>query len=74
MLKIRNVTQGSADGAMLTIPAGYDMVWIRVKNNQYDYFKFIFNDGIYENLGIFSCGNRNLNNLSPDGGNINIIY
>jgi hypothetical protein len=54
------------NGAQITIPSGYDTVWVRVLGDRWAYFRAYFTDGP-EDLGYWSGGYRSLNGYCPDG-------
>jgi len=55
-------------GMETTIPAGYDVLWLRCLNDRWETFNVSFLDGKKEDLGKYTCGYRRLNEISPDGG------
>ncbi len=55
------------NGARVTIPAGYDTVWIRVLGNSWNAVKTYFLDGAREDIGLWVGGFRGLNCYCPDG-------
>jgi len=55
------------NGAMITVPAGYDTVWVRVLGDRWAAMKAYFLDGAKEDLGLWAGGYRSLNGYCPDG-------
>ena len=51
----------------MTIPSGYNTVWIRVLGDRWNAVKAYFRDGAGEDLGIWCGGKRNSNKYCPDG-------
>jgi hypothetical protein len=60
-----NETDGN--GAVVTIPDGYDTLWVRVLGDRWNRIHAYYLDGAREDLGLWSGGFRKLNNYSPDG-------
>jgi hypothetical protein len=60
-----NETDGN--GLRVTIPAGYDTVWIRVLGERWNVVRAYFLDGAKEDLGQWTGGRRSTNSYSPDG-------
>ncbi|MDB9447337.1 hypothetical protein [Anabaena sp. CS-542/02] len=54
-------------GAVVTIPDGYNTVWIRLPANFWKVVKVQFLDGYKEDLGRWAAGNRYGNCYCPDG-------
>jgi hypothetical protein len=59
--------ENDGNGALVTIPAGYDTVWIRVLGERWTLVKAYFTDGQGEQLGLWAGGWRAANSYSPDG-------
>lgn len=54
-------------GALVTIPQGYDTVWVRIPGESWHVIKAQFLDGAKEDLGRWTAGRRFTNNYCPDG-------
>lgn len=67
MLMIGDKVESDGNGAEVTIPTGYDTLWIRVSADTYDIVKTYFTDGAREQIGLWSAGLRGGNCYSPDG-------
>ena len=59
--------QADGNGALVTIPDGYDTVWVRVLGERWNAIKAYFTDGQAEQLGLWLGGYRAGNCYSPDG-------
>lgn len=59
--------EADGNGAQITVPAGYDTVWVRVLGDRWAAMKAYFLDGAKENLGLWAGGYRSLNGYCPDG-------
>ena len=68
MLRIGVDFQNKGNGIQTIIPSGYNVLWLRINNNEWGNFLITYADGDLENVGIFSCGFRRLNEISPEGG------
>lgn len=55
------------NGAVVTIPEGYNTVWVRVLGERWNVIKAFFIDGEKENLGRWTGGFRRNNCYCPDG-------
>jgi hypothetical protein len=55
------------NGALVTIPSGYDTVWVRLLGERWNVIKAYFTDGQKEQLGMWVGGYRANNSYSPDG-------
>ena len=53
------------NGAKVTIPAGYDTVWVRVLGERWNVILAYYIDG--ERFGLWTGGNRSANCYAPDG-------
>lgn len=53
------------NGALVTIPPGYDTVWVRVLGERWNVIHAYFTDG--EDLGLWAGGWRSANSYAPDG-------
>lgn len=61
-------TKDSNDrGALISIPADYSTVWVRVQGDRYYEFKADLLDGVKEDLGRWTGGRRCGNCYCPDG-------
>jgi len=67
MLKIGEGAVPNGNGMQTNIPGGYNVLWLRVSNHVWSNCKFSYLDGNKEELGFFTAGFRNLNEISPDG-------
>ena len=60
--------ENDGNGLRVTIPAGYDTVWIRVLGvDRWNVVHAYFLDGAQEDLGRWTGGYRSSNSYSPDG-------
>ncbi|MFK0731365.1 MAG: hypothetical protein ACFKPT_02870 [Gloeotrichia echinulata GP01] len=55
------------NGAEVTIPKGYDTVWVRVLGERWNAIKAYFTDGEREQIGVWTGGMRSANCYCPDG-------
>ncbi|WP_299409877.1 hypothetical protein [Acaryochloris sp. IP29b_bin.148] len=55
------------NGAEVTIPNGYNTVWVRVLGERWTVIKAYFRDGNREQLGLWVGGYRSANCYCPDG-------
>ena len=59
--------EADGNGAKVTIPAGYDTVWLRVLGDRWNVIRAYFADGEREQLGSWTGGRRSANSYAPDG-------
>lgn len=59
--------EADGNGAVVTIPADYDTVWVRVLGDRWAVVKAYFLDGGREDLGLWAGGWRTTNCYCPDG-------
>lgn len=59
--------QDDGNGAKVTIPKGYDTVWVRVLGDRWNVINAYFLDENKEKLGLWTGGWRSSNSYSPDG-------
>lgn len=59
--------EADGNGAAVSIPPGYDTVWVRVLGERCEAIKAYFLDGEQEQVGIWTGGFRSLNGYCPDG-------
>jgi hypothetical protein len=62
-----NGNTADGNGALVTVPAGYNTAWVRVLGERWNTIQAVFQDGAKENLGRWVGGFRSLNNFAPDG-------
>ncbi len=55
------------NGAKITVPQGYNTVWIRVLGERFNVVHAYFLDGGKEDLGLWAAGWRSGNSYCPDG-------
>lgn len=67
IIKFGSSNEADGNGALVTIPAGYDTVWVRVLGDRWTAIKAYFIDGAKENLGMWVGGYRATNCYCPDG-------
>jgi hypothetical protein len=60
-------SEADGNGAEVTIPEGYNTVWVRVLGDRWNVIHAYFLDGAQEDLGQWTGGHRNANNFCPDG-------
>jgi len=72
ILRIGGGVQNNNNGLLVNVPAGYNVMWLRVLNDRWTTFRVTphrddnsvdFSDQVE----IYSAGYRNLNEISPDG-------
>jgi len=70
MINIGSNSQANESGLKVTIPENYDVLWLRVHNNNdmWNILRVMYVDGNKESLPKFAAGARGLNEISPDGG------
>ena len=60
-----------SNGIIITPPSGYDLLWVRIPNDNYVSFRLsqvnAIGADIWDLKEIYSGGFRKLNNISPDG-------
>lgn len=62
--------EADGNGALVTIPAGYDTVWVRVLGERWNVIHAYFlnnNNSKGDDLGSWVGGRRSLNSYAPDG-------
>jgi hypothetical protein len=59
--------EADGNGAQVTIPTGYNTVWVRVLGDRWTVMKAYFLDGDKEDLGLWAGGYRATNCYCPDG-------
>ncbi|WP_052691841.1 phage tail-collar fiber domain-containing protein [Teredinibacter purpureus] len=67
IIKFGADTEKDGNGGKVTIPKGYDTVWLRVLGERWTAFKAYYLDGKKESLGLWTGGYRQTNCYSPDG-------
>jgi hypothetical protein len=67
IIKFGGDKEDDGNGALVTIPPGYDTVWVRVLGDRWTVMKAYFTDGAKENLGLWAGGYRATNCYCPDG-------
>ena len=67
MIKFGGNNETDGNGLRVTIPAGFDTVWIRVLGERWNVVHAYFLDGAKEDLGQWTGGLRSSNSYSPDG-------
>ncbi|MEG4304910.1 hypothetical protein [Microcoleus sp. D3_18a_C4] len=67
MIKFGGNNEEDDNGAVVTIPPGYDTVWVRVCGDRWNVIKAFFLDYDKENLRRWTGGRRNGNCYCPDG-------
>ena len=65
MIRFGGNNEANGNGAKVTIPAGYDTVWVRVLGDRWNGILTYFTDG-YQ-LGSWTGGRRSANSYAPDG-------
>jgi hypothetical protein len=67
----RMICYGAGDeddgGAVVTVPEGYNTIWVRVEQTRFHSIKVQFLDGAKEELGRWTGGKRVANCYCPDG-------
>ena len=67
MIKFGGGNETHGNGLKVTIPEGYNTVWIRVLGDRWNVVHAYFLDGAGENLGLWTGGRRGSNSYAPDG-------
>ncbi len=67
IIKFGSGNDPDGSGALVTIPAGYTTVWVRVLGDRWNVIKAKYADGAAEDVGTFIGGLRSLNSYCPDG-------
>jgi len=72
ILRIGNTLQSNANGLQVNIPAGYDVLWIRVLGDRWETFRVspsspTASANFTDWTEYYAAGYRNLNGISPDG-------
>jgi hypothetical protein len=67
IIKFGSNNDSDNNGAMVTIPDGYDIVWVRVLGDRWNVIHAYFITPRNEDLGTWAAGRRGLNCYSPDG-------
>jgi hypothetical protein len=63
------------NGLLVNVPEGYTVIWISCSNHVWGRFYVTYEDGgKRQDLGNYTCGHRQLNEISPDGGAPNTSY
>ena len=62
-----NNNEDDGNGASVTVPVGYDTLWIRVQGQQYRFVHAYFLDGDQEDMGVWTGGYRSADPYNPDG-------
>jgi len=57
--------QSNGNGMLVSVPAGYDVLWIRCLSDRWTVFRVMPDSG--GNPEVYVCGLRALNEISPDG-------
>jgi hypothetical protein len=60
-------SEADGHGAEVSIPDGYETVWVRVLGDRYAVFRASYTDGAKEDLGFWAGGYRSSNGYCPDG-------
>jgi hypothetical protein len=68
ILRIGGGVQASnANGMTVHVPNGYNVLWLRCLNDRWETFRVMSATNAETQQAIYSCGYRNLNEISPDG-------
>ena len=70
LIRYGDGVEQDGNGAAITIPKGYDTLWVRTCNDRWVRFYAYFldeNDGLKEELGQWCGGYRHANSYCPDG-------
>jgi hypothetical protein len=67
LIKYGTNNEADGNGALVTVPDGYDTVWVRVLGDRWTVIHAYFLDGQQEDLGLWTGGYRGLNCYCPDG-------
>lgn len=67
IIRFGNDNQQDGHGALVTVPNGYNTLWVRVLGDRWTVFKAYFTDGKKENIGLWAGGYRANNCYCPDG-------
>lgn len=67
MIRIGSQANTYLNGIRVNVPQGYNVLWLRCSNLHWGTFTATYISGGAKSLGIFSCGHRHLNEISPDG-------
>ena len=67
LLSLGNTVQSDGDGYTVSMPEGYNVLWLRLSNHVWFTLKVTYADGDKEFMGKFSGGRRYLNEISPQG-------
>jgi hypothetical protein len=67
LIKYGANNEADGNGALVTIPDGYDTFWVRVLGDRWAAIHAYFLDGQQEDLGVWTGGYRGLNCYCPDG-------
>ena len=67
IIKFGGNDNADGNGALVTIPPGYDTVWVRVLGERWTVVKADFVDGDKKALGLWAGGYRAMNCYCPDG-------
>lgn len=67
IIRFGSDNEADGNGALVTIPPGYDTVWVRVLGDRWTAMKAYFTDGAKEDLGLWPGGYRATNCYCPDG-------
>jgi hypothetical protein len=67
LIRFGGNNEADGNGAKVTIPKGYDTVWVRVLGERWNVIHAYFLDGDKEDLGLWTGGWRSSNSYSPDG-------
>ena len=68
-IRIGNVVQsGNNDGILVKVPAGFNVLWLRVFNDVWEAFRVQSAVQQESDVGRYVCGLRSVNEISPDGG------
>jgi hypothetical protein len=65
MIRFGGANEANGNGALVTIPSGFDTVWVRVCGDRWNDMLAYFKDG--EDLGRWTGGLRSANSYAPDG-------
>jgi hypothetical protein len=66
MIKFGGNNEADGNGALVTIPTGYDTVWVRVLGDRWNVIHAYFLDN-GDDLGRWTGGRRSANSYAPDG-------
>jgi len=67
IIKFGGNSENDGNGALVTIPPGYDTLWLRVLGDRWNVVHAYFTDSPKEDLGLWAGGWRGANSYSPDG-------